>query len=173
MLIIFILIFVLAVSVASGFAVVNFTTKPKDADYFVESNATLRWEYSSRKAIQYVKFGILIGDDDVTIVVKDVDANEVQFNSLGRPEVTESFIGRVDVVKNEQASFRIKNLTLNDTGRYFFSLELQNEIKIPRQYVQVTVVGEYFTVLLQFHGSTFLNRREFFIPCVRMKYENE
>ena len=173
MLIIFILIFVLAVSVASGFAAVNFTTKPKDADYFVESDATLRWEYSSRKAIQYVKFGILIGDDDVAIVVKDVDAKEVQFNSLGRPEVTESFIGRVDVVKNEQASFRIKNLTLNDTGRYFFSLELQNESKIPRQYVQVTVVGEYFTVLLQFHGSTFLNRREFFIPCVRMKYENE
>lgn len=170
MLIIFILIFVLAVSVASGFTVVNFTTKPKDADYFVESNATLRWEYSSRKAIQYVKFGIQIGDDDVAIVVKDVDAKEVQFNSL---EVTESFIGRVDVVKNEQASFRIKNLTLNDTGRYFFSLELQNESKIPRQYVQVTVVGEYFTVLLQFDGSTFLNRREFFIPCVRMKYENE
>lgn len=170
MLIIFILIFVLAVSVASGFTVVNFTTKPKDADYFVESNATLRWEYSSRKAIQYVKFGILIGGYDVAIVVKDVDAKEVQFNSL---EVTESFIGRVDVVKNEQASFRIKNLTLNDTGRYFFSLELQNESKIPRQYVQVTVVGEYFTVLLQFDGSTFLNRREFFIPCVRMKYENE
>ena len=173
MLIIFILIFVLAVSVASGFAAVNFTTKPKDADYFVESDATLRWEYSSRKAIQYVKFGILIGHDDVTIVVKDVDAKEVQFNSLKRPDVTESFIGRVDVVKNEQASFRIKNLTLNDTGRYFFSLELQNESKIPRQYVQVTVVGEYFTVLLQFDGSTFLNRREFFIPCVRMKYENE
>ena len=170
MLIIFILIFVLAVSVASGFTVVNFTTKPKDADYFVESDATLRWEYSSRKAIQYVKFGILIGGYDVAIVVKDVDAKEVQFNSL---EVTESFIGRVDVVKNEQASFRIKNLTLNDTGRYFFSLELQNESKIPRQYVQVTVVGEYFTVLLQFDGSTFLNRREFFIPCVRMKYENE
>lgn len=170
MLIIFILIFVLAVSVASGFAAVNFTTKPKDADYFVESDATLRWEYSSRKAIQYVKFGILIGGYDVAIVVKDVDAKEVQFNSL---EVTESFIGRVDVVKNEQASFRIKNLTLNDTGRYFFSLELQNESKIPRQYVQVTVVGEYFTVLLQFDGSTFLNRREFFIPCVRMKYENE
>ena len=170
MLIIFILIFVLAVSVASGFAAVNFTTKPKDADYFVESDATLRWEYSSRKAIQYVKFGILIGGYDVAIVVKDVDAKEVQFNSL---EVTESFIGRVDVVKNEQASFRIKNLTLNDTGRYFFGLDLQNESKIPPQYVQVTVVGEYFTVLLQFHGSTFLNRREFFIPCVRMKYENE
>lgn len=130
----------LRISVASGFAAVNFTTKPKDADYFVESDATLRWEYSSRKAIQYIKFGILIGDDDVTIVVKDVDAKEVQFNSLYRPEVTESFIGRVDVVKNEQASFRIKNLTLNDTGRYFFSLDLQNESKISSQYVQVTVV---------------------------------
>lgn len=162
MLIIFILIFVLAVSVASGFAAVNFTTKPKDADYFVGSDATLRWEYSSRKAIQYVKFGILIDDDDVTIVVKDVDAKEVQFNSLGRSEETESFIGRVDVVKNEQASFRIKNLTLNDTGRYFFSLELQNEINIPSQYVQVTVVGEYlqfcfnFVVLLTLTGANFL-----------------
>lgn len=158
---------------ASGFAAVNFTTKPKDADYFVASDATLRWEYSSRKAIQYVKFGIQIGDDDVAIVVKDVDAKEVQFNSFDRPQVTESFIGRVDVVKNEQASFRIKNLTLNDTGKYFLNLDRQNGSKIPPQYVQVTVVGEYFTVLLQFHGSTFLNRREFFIPCVRMKYENE
>lgn len=159
MLIIFILIFVLAVSVASGFAAVNFTTKPKDADYFVESDATLRWEYSSRKAIQLVKFGIQSGKYDFAIVVKDVDAKEVQFNSL---EVTESFIGRVDVVKNEQASFRIKNLTLNDTGRYFFSLDLKNESKALSQYVQVTVVGEYlqfcfnFVVLLTLTGANFL-----------------
>lgn len=159
MLIIFILIFVLAVSVASGFAAVNFTTKPKDADYFVESDATLRWEYSSRKAIQLVKFGIQSGKYDFAIVVKDVDAKEVQFNSL---EVTESFIGRVDVVKNEQASFRIKNLTLNDTGRYFFSLDLKNESKTLSQYVQVTVVGEYlqfcfnFVVLLTLTGANFL-----------------
>ena len=145
----FTVFFLIAVSVASELTV-NFTRTPKDADYFVGSEAILRWEYPSHihEALRHIKFGIQV-DVDVAILVKDVHGKAgVQFNNMARRDVTASFIGRVSVLENETASFRIKNLTLNDTGKYFCNLETADVGKAASRYVQVTVVGKLWLICI-------------------------
>jgi len=61
-------------------------------------------------------------------------------------EVVAPFDGRVSMLKNETASFKITKLTMSDTGTYFCNLEPdwdQNE-GIPglRDEVKIKVVGE-------------------------------
>ncbi|KAJ7385616.1 hypothetical protein OS493_015203 [Desmophyllum pertusum] len=98
------------VSVASEFAV-NFTTTPKDAEYFVGSEAILQWEYSSSPtgAVQHIKFGIQAppqdkgsASQDVTIFVKDVLQSNVQFNTKTRRDITAPFNGRATVVETKR-----------------------------------------------------------------------
>lgn len=136
---------------ASEFAV-NFTTTPKDAEYFVGSEAILQWEYSSSPtgAVQHIKFGIQAlpqdkgsASQDVTIFVKDVLRRDVQFNTKTRRDITAPFNGRATVVENQTASFRIRNLTLNDTGKYFCRLEPADSNEMAEfDYVKIKVVGK-------------------------------
>lgn len=137
---------------ANEFAVI-FTTTPRDAEYFVGSEAILQWEYSSRpsNAVRKVKFGIVAlpedsasASEDVAIFVKDKISGDVQRNTKYRTDVIASLNGRTSVLKNETASFKIANLTMNDTGKYFCRLEPDISISAREKthYVHVKVVGK-------------------------------
>ena len=136
---------------ANEFAV-NFTTTPRDAEYFVGSEAILQWEYSSRpsNAVRRVKFGIVAlpedsasASEDVAIFVKDKKSGDVQRNTKYRTDVIASLNGRTSVLKNETASFKIANLTMNDTGKYFCRLEpVSITTRDKTHYVHVKVVGK-------------------------------
>ena len=125
----------------------NWITRPKDSEYFAGSEAILRWEYSSRpsNAIRFIKFGIKAADEDVTIIRKDVIQNVVMFNNKEKREVTAPFDGRVTMLKNETASFKITKLTMSDSGTYFCYLEPEDRNEgIPgRDEVKIKVVGKY------------------------------
>ena len=135
---------------ANEFAV-NFTTTPSDAEYFVGSEATLQWEYSSRPfdAVRKIKFGIVAfpedsasASEDVAIFVKDKSSGDVQRNTRYRTDVISSLNGRTSVLENETASFKIANLTMNDTGTYFCRLEPDISVREKTDYVHVKVVGK-------------------------------
>lgn len=135
-----------AVSVASD--ALNWTTSPEDSDYLVGSDAILRWEYSTHPSnkIQFIKFGIKVrADEDVTIIRKDVLTKVVIFNNKESDrEVTAPFDGRLSMLKNETASFKITKLAMSDTGTYSCYLETEDRIDgTPgRDEVKIKVVGE-------------------------------
>lgn len=138
----------IAVSVASD--AVNWTTSPKDSEHFVGSDAILRWEYSTHPSnkIRFIKFGIKVRANesvtDVVIIRKDVLTRVVTFNKKSDREVTAPFDGRVSVLKNETASFKIRKLTMSDSGTYFCYLEPEDRIDgMPgNDEVKIKVVGE-------------------------------
>ena len=146
-------IFLISVSVASEFAA-NFTTIPRDTEYFVGSEAVLKWEYSSSPpdGVRKIKFGIVAlpqdsvsASVDVAIFVKDTLKGDVELNTKQRTNVIASFNGRASVLDNQMASFKLANLTMNDTGRYFCSLEPDRSISPSGKetdYVDLTVVGK-------------------------------
>jgi len=118
------------VSVASD--AVNWTASPKDSEYFVGSEAILRWEYSTQPSnkIRFIKFGIKVrADEDVTILMKDVLTKRLIFNGEERDrKVTAPFDGRLSMLENETASFKITKLTMSDSGTYFCYLEPEDRI---------------------------------------------
>ena len=138
---------------ANDFAV-KFTTVPaKNAEYFVGSEAILQWEYSSLPPdpVRKIKFGIVAlpenkssANGDVAIFVKDTIQGHVTANNKTRTDVIAPFNGRVSVLKNKTASFRIANLTFKDTGRYFCRLEPERSFAASEEthYVDLTVVGK-------------------------------
>ena len=140
---------------ANDFAV-NFTTVPtENAEYLVGSEAILQWEYSSLPPdpVGKIKFGIVALPDnkgsanaDVAMFVKDNIQGRVTANNKTRTDVIAPFNGRVSVLKNKTASFRIANLTFNDTGRYFCRLEPERSftasLSEETHYVDLTVVGK-------------------------------
>lgn len=142
------------VSLASD--TVNWTTSPEDSDYLVGSDAILRWEYSTHPSnkIQFIKFGIKVrADEDVTIIKKDVLTKVVIFNNKESDrEVTAPFDGRLSMLKNETASFKITKLAMSDTGTYSCYLETEDRIDgIPsRDEVKIKVVD----ILIDRENST-------------------
>lgn len=136
---------------ANDFAV-KFTTVPtENAEYFVGSEAILQWEYSSLPPdpVRKIKFGIVAlpenkssANEDVAIFVKDTMQGHVTANNKTRTDVIAPFNGRVSVLKNKTASFRIANLTFKDTGRYFCRLEPERSFTASEEthYVDLTVV---------------------------------
>lgn len=134
----------IVVSVANG--AVNWTTKPKDSEYFVGSEAIFQWEYSSRSsdAVEFIKFGIKAAGEDVVIINKDMFQKVVRFNKEVKPEVTATFKGRVTALENQTAGFKITNLRMDDSGRYFCFLEPEDQdLLTVDDYVELRVVGKY------------------------------
>lgn len=127
---------------------VNWTASPKDSEYFVGSEAILRWEYSTQPSnkIRFIKFGIKVRtDEDVTILMKDVLTKRLIFNDEERDrEVTAPFDGRLSMLENETASFKITKLTMSDSGTYFCYLAPEDRIDGIPSYdeVKLKVVGE-------------------------------
>ena len=128
---------------------VNWTTTPEDSDYLVGSDAILRWHFSTPPSnkIRFIKFGIKVrADEDVTIIRKDVLTKVVIFNNKEESDraITAPFDGRLSMLKNETASFKITNLTMSDSGTYFCYLEPEDRNDgIPGyDVVKIKVVGE-------------------------------
>ena len=128
---------------------VNWTTTPEDSDYLVGSDAILRWHYSTHPSnkIRFIKFGIKVRtDEDVTIIRKDVLTKVVIFNNKEESDraITAPFDGRVSMLKNETASFKITKLAMSDAGTYFCYLEPEDRNEgIPGyDVVKVKVVGK-------------------------------
>ena len=134
---------------------VNFTLKPKDAEYFVGREAIFRWEYHIRsseivKSIQFGKVALPEHDANavefVVILVKDLHSQgKVKRNNKHRTDVISYVSGRTSVIENETASFKIVNLTSNDTGKYYCRLQLNNSFIVVEKKtdcVQLKVVGK-------------------------------
>ncbi|XP_078355234.1 neural cell adhesion molecule 2-like [Oculina patagonica] len=122
---------------------VNWTAKPKDSEYFVGREAIFQWEYSSPSpdAVQFIKFGIVADGDDVVLINKDMFQKVVRFNTEEKRNVTSSLNGRVTALKNQTASFKITNLKMDDSGKYFCFLEPQNPVALTiSDYVRIKVV---------------------------------
>ena len=123
----------------------NWTTKPKDSEYFVGSETIFHWEYSSRSpdAVQFIKFGIVAAGENVVIVNKDMLLKVVVFNTKVKRNVTASFDGRVTVLENQTASFKISNLRMGDSGKYFCFLEPKDPYVLTvDDFVEIKVVGK-------------------------------
>lgn len=152
--VVFILFF--SVSFADEFPV-NFTLKPKDAEYFVGREAIFRWGYHIRNSdnVESIQFGKVAPPEDdasaieyVAILVKDLHSQgKVKRNNKYRTDVISYVSGRTSVIENETASFKIVNLTLNDTGKYYCRLQLNNSFSVVGKNtdcVQLKVVGKSF-----------------------------
>lgn len=134
---------------------VNFTSKPKDAEYFIGREAIFRWEYHIRNSddVKSIQFGKVAPPEDdasateyVAILLKDLDSQgKVKRNNKYRTDVISYVSGRTSVVENETASFKIVNLTSNDTGKYYCRLLLKNSFSVVGKNtdcVQLKVVGK-------------------------------
>ena len=159
-----ILFLLIAVSVANG--AVNWTTKPKDSEYFVGSEVIFQWEYSSRSsdAVEFIKFGIKAAGEDVVIINKDMFQKVVRFNKEVKPEVTATFKGRVTALENQTAGFKITNLRMDDSGKYFCFLEPKDQdLLTVDDYVELKVVGKYgFFFCISNFGLSLLLKGEFY-----------
>lgn len=154
--VVFILFF--SVSFADEFPV-NFTLKPKDAEYFVGREVIFRWGYHIRNSDNIERLSIQFGkvappEDEasaiqyVAILVKDLHSQgKVKRNNKYRTDVISYVSGRTSVIENETASFKIVNVTLNDTGKYYCRLQLNNSFSVISKNtdcVQLKVVGKSF-----------------------------
>lgn len=149
-------LFLLIVVSVAGEAV-NWTAKPKDSEYFVGSEAIFQWQYSSPSpdAVQFIKFGIEADGENVVIINKDMFQKVVRFNTAEKRNVTSSFDGRVTALENQTATFKITNLRMDDSGKYFCFLEPQDTLALTiSDYVKIKVVGKYgnFLYLKKFVG---------------------
>ncbi|XP_074612717.1 contactin-5-like [Acropora palmata] len=150
------------VSFADEFPV-NFTLKPKDAEYFVGREAIFRWGYHIRNSdnVESIQFGKVAPPEDdasaieyVAILVKDLHSQgKVKRNNKHRTDVISYVSGRTSVIENETASFKIVNLTLNDTGKYYCRLQLNNSFSVigkNTDCVQLKVVD----IMINYQDST-------------------
>lgn len=147
--------FLISACVAANDIAVNFTKVPKNTEFFVGTEAILQWEYSSSlpaDPVRKIKFGIQENENtDVAIFVKDVSRGNVKTNTKIRLDVIAPLNGRVHVIENKTATFRIANLTLNDSKRYFCTLEVGSDSPwtwTKTHYVDVRVVGKWEIVLI-------------------------
>ena len=147
------LFFLISACVAANDIAVNFTKVPKNTEFFVGTEAILQWEYSSGRPadpVRKIKFGIQENKNtDVAILVKDVSRGNVKTNTKFRLDVIAPLNGRVHVIENRTATFRIANLTLNDSKRYFCTLETDSDSPWTKtHYVDVRVVGKWDLALI-------------------------
>ena len=148
--------FLISACVAANDIAVNFTKVPKNTEFFVGTEAILQWEYSSglpADPVRKIKFGIQENKNtDVAIFVKDVSQGNVKTNTKTRLDVIAPLNGRVHVIENKTATLRIANLTLNDSKRYFCTLEVDYDSPwtpfTKTHYVDVRVVGKWDLVLI-------------------------
>lgn len=157
---IFVLMFLLTllkVSFADDFTV-NFTAKPKDTEYFVGKEAILRWKFHSANpdTVRIVQFGRVAppedhasASEDVAILVKYLNPpGRVVRNNRYRMDAISFVSNRTIALENETSSFKIVNLTFNDTGKYFFLLRQDAGDYI--HFVQLKVVD----IMIDYQNST-------------------
>ncbi|XP_068743460.1 myosin-binding protein C, cardiac-type-like isoform X3 [Montipora capricornis] len=152
------LLTLLKVSFADDFTV-NFTAKPKDTEYFVGKEAILRWKFHSANpdTEQIVHFGKVAppedhasASEDVAILVKYLNPpGRVVRNNRHRMDAISFVSNRTIALENETSSFKIVNLTFNDTGKYFFRLRRQDAVDYIH-FVQLKVVD----IMIDYQNST-------------------
>lgn len=148
--------FLISACAAANDIAVNFTKVPKNTEFFAGTEAVLQWEYSSGlpvDPVRKIRFGIQENENtDVAIFVKDVSRGTVKTNTKSRLHVIAPLNGRVHVIENKTATFRIANLTLNDSKRYFCTLEVDSDSPWTKthftHYVDVRVVGKWDLALI-------------------------
>ena len=134
----------------------NFTAKPKDTEYFVGKEAILRWKFHSANpdTVRIVQFGRVAppedhasASEDVAILVKYLNPpGRVVRNNRYRMDAISFVSNRTIALENETSSFKIVNLTFNDTGKYFFLLRQDAGDYI--HFVQLKVVGKSFSLMI-------------------------
>ena len=131
----------------------EFTEKPKYAEYLVGTEVVFEWRYLSQPpdSVEQIQFGFSLPYKDVAVLVKYISSQEIRRNPNNS-----SLIKRISMVEDKPASFKITNLTLNDTGSYFCVIRASRDFYNVGNvdYVKLTVVGKYkFYILVFFSVS--------------------
>ncbi|XP_022808868.1 neural cell adhesion molecule 2-like isoform X2 [Stylophora pistillata] len=93
---------------------VYFSTKPKDKEIFVGKDVQFDWEYVVED-VQEVGFGVVVEKNNVAILVK-TEKGTIQ-NNLDQS--VEWIRNRVEIVPDKRASFKIRNVELEDSTTFF------------------------------------------------------
>lgn len=118
---------------------IYFSTKPKDKEVFVGENVQFDWDYVV-KDMKEVRFGVVI-QDMIAIYIKKSDGTSV-LNNLHTS--VEWIRDRVEIVPNRRASFRIKQVRMEDSVTFFCQVFFGAEgLLSDSDIVKLTVVGEY------------------------------
>lgn len=133
--------FVEAISTAA-----HFITVPKNKEVFVGDSVQFNWDYKDDKAeIISIEFGISDNDRGrklINILDKSPKSGIVRFQVQIPLEKRE----RIESVEDTRASFKIKNVKMNDTGYYFCSLRPDTWEKSEKtSIVFMRVVGKSLT----------------------------
>jgi hypothetical protein len=136
-----------------------FTTKPKNKEIFVGDSVMFDWDYRKEEPVKYISFGIVTngseGPQEETLLRKQADGLLYTNNK----RVFKELIPRIKAVEKSRASFNISNVRMNDTGKYFCTMEKENDIRRYTEYVNLKVVGKWSRIVV-FSLLQLLNRRE-------------
>ncbi|XP_032243025.1 titin isoform X2 [Nematostella vectensis] len=123
-----------------------FTTKPKDKEVFVGDNVVFTWDYDSKPdVVKAVSFGVVkdeSGSDRHIALIKKLSTGLVYVNS--KNQITKELSKRTTIIRSAgkrkyKARFNISNLAINDTGKFYCTLELNN-MNTLTEYVILSVV---------------------------------
>lgn len=123
---------------------IYFSTKPKDKEVFLGEDVQFDWDYVVED-VQQVHFGVVIedpvtkGSQNIAIYVKT--KNENKQNNLNKE--IEWIRNRVDIVPNKRASFKIRNVKMEDSVTFFCQIVYGTQEKTASDQVKLSVVGEY------------------------------
>lgn len=105
---------------------------------------TFDWDYRKEEDIESVRFGIVSNTSEDTTKASTLllkRPNKVVYLNTRDSKFLE-LVQRITLLEGKRASFRISNVRMNDTGRYFCMLKKKGEIKTVMDYVYLKVVGK-------------------------------
>lgn len=120
---------------------IYFSTKPKDKEVFLEEDVQFDWDYVVED-VTAVQFGVVIedpvtkGSQNIAIYVKT--KNENKQNNLNKE--IEWIRNRVDIVPNKRASFKIRNVKMEDSVTFFCQIVYGTHEKTASDQVKLSVV---------------------------------
>nr|XP_058964140.1 titin-like isoform X1 [Pocillopora verrucosa] len=128
----FVTLFAYATSQDTG----TFSTKPKDKEVFVGEDVQFDWEYV-KEDVQEIQFGVVtIKNKNVAILVKT--DNGTKQNNLHKD--VEWVRDRVEIVPGKRASFKIRNLEMEDSRTFFCQIRYGIHGKTESDEVKLSVV---------------------------------
>lgn len=127
----FVTLFAYATSQDTG----TFSTKPKDKEVFVGKDVQFDWEYV-KEDIQDIQFGVVIKNNNVAILV--MTDNGTKQNNLHKD--VEWVRDRVEIVPGKRASFKIRNLEMEDSRTFFCQIRYGNHGITESDEVKLSVV---------------------------------
>jgi len=145
--------------------IAHFTTTPKDKEVFVGDSVQFDWDYKDDgDQVRFINFGLAGGPSGqkLTTLLRKNPGDDLVLYTNSALEIR----SRTEVVYRRRASFRIKNVIMNDTGYFFCTLYPRDVTKKTlTKHVYMRVVGKYSFII---HCKTV---RE--VSCINICYISE